>query len=475
MAAEFIKNCCKGLMSKEKEQDPEPEESERLPGDPNFGKKRVGCSEDYLLSKLPPDGREVPFVVPSFKSSYIQPSQHYPGHQESLQGAARTTYTDRKTELSALSQATYDPDVVFHSNYILHHVSPGQARHVFPKTKGTSLYGSVWDLKSGKPLANPGLSNSMFDLSHLHGNMQRYDSVSSVRSSASSMRDSLGSSRSQESITLSGDERELGKLNVKLCYQESLEQIWITVVRCKDLPLPMGDGDLQRVSIKGIITLAKPVQFKCSIKEGSSDMEFQETFVFALKLQQLQTQGLIFKVQTHLPRKRTLGECAMTLRQLSSQEAEYWLDITPPSKAPICHAELHIATCFQPISGRIQLQILGAQNLPSSTTPMSLGFFVKIEMHNMDGLVVKKKTRVLKSSGGQVRWGETFLFPIAQQEPGLRFMVRLYSRSSVRRKQFLGQVHIGCESTTNDAIEQWRDAMTNPEKVVAVWHNLTPS
>lgn len=36
-------------------------------------------AEDYLLSKLPPDGREVPFVIPTFKASYIQPS--YPNLQ----------------------------------------------------------------------------------------------------------------------------------------------------------------------------------------------------------------------------------------------------------------------------------------------------------------------------------------------------------------------------------------------------------
>lgn len=30
-------------------------------------------ADDYLLSKLPPDGREVPFVLPTFKASYIQP------------------------------------------------------------------------------------------------------------------------------------------------------------------------------------------------------------------------------------------------------------------------------------------------------------------------------------------------------------------------------------------------------------------
>lgn len=30
-------------------------------------------ADDYLLSKLPPHGREVPFVLPTFKASYVQP------------------------------------------------------------------------------------------------------------------------------------------------------------------------------------------------------------------------------------------------------------------------------------------------------------------------------------------------------------------------------------------------------------------
>lgn len=34
---------------------------------------RRGLAEDYLLSRLPPGGREVPFVLPTFKASYVQP------------------------------------------------------------------------------------------------------------------------------------------------------------------------------------------------------------------------------------------------------------------------------------------------------------------------------------------------------------------------------------------------------------------
>ncbi|KAG9336766.1 hypothetical protein JZ751_003114, partial [Albula glossodonta] len=443
MATDCIKNCCKSFLRKEKESETQvikmkvaPARTTVLGAIPEGQRSGIGVSEDYLLSKLPPDGREVPFVVPLFKPSYIQPSgPQYPNYQEGVQGSARYTYADRKAELTGVGHIVYDPLATFQYSNIASHVSPGSARRAAPKNT-TSAYGSVWDLKSGKPR----LSNSMFDLTHPHGHMQRYDSVSSVQSSTSSMRDSPESSWSLESITLSGDEKEQGKLGIRLSYQEALEQIWITLVQCKDMYFTTDSGGQQRFGIKGIITMSKPVHFKSSIKEASSDVELMETFVFALPLQQLRTAALVFRLQAQLPRKRTLGECVLSLRQLGPQETQHWLDINPPSRAPMCHAELHLATCFQPVSGRFQIQVLGAQNLPTSSAPLSQSFFVKVEMHSLGQLVTKQKTRALRASGGQVRWAETFPFPVAIQEQGVHFSVKLYSRSSVRRKHFLGQV-----------------------------------
>lgn len=60
-----------------------------------------------------------------------------------------------------------------------------------------------------------------------------------------------------------------------------------------------------------------------------------ETFVFAIKLQLLQTARLVFKVQALTPRKKTIGECALPLRELSMHETDYWLIIAPPSKASV--------------------------------------------------------------------------------------------------------------------------------------------
>uniref|UniRef100_A0A2K5U915 Tandem C2 domains nuclear protein n=1 Tax=Macaca fascicularis TaxID=9541 RepID=A0A2K5U915_MACFA len=438
---------------------------------------QVGCTEDYLLSKLPSDGKEVPFVVPKFKLSYIQPrTQETPSHMEELEASARASFGDRKVELSSSSQhrPSYD---VYNPFYMYQHISPDLSRRFPPRSEVTRLYGSVCDLRTNKLPGSPGLSKSMFDLtSSSQRFIQRHDSLSSVPSSSSSRKNSQGSNRSLDTITLSGDERDFGRLNVKLFYNSSVEQIWITVLQCRDLSWPSSYGDTPTVSIKGILTLPKPVHFKSSAKEGSNAIEFMETFVFAIKLQSLQTVRLIFKIQTQTPRKKTIGKCSLSLRTLSTQEMDYSLDITPPSKISVCHAELELGTCFQAVNSRIQLQILEAQYLPSSSTPLTLkGFFVKVGMFSSGELIYKKKTRLLKASNGRVKWGETMIFPLIQSERDIVFLIKLYSRSSVRRKHFVGQIWISEDSNNIEAVNQWKETVINPEKVVIKWHKLNPS
>jgi hypothetical protein len=42
----------------------------------------------------------------------------------------------------------------------------------------------------------------------------------------------------------------------------------------------------------------------------------------------------------------------------------------------VCHAELELGTCFQAVNSRIQLQILEAQYLPSSSTPLTSSKYI---------------------------------------------------------------------------------------------------
>ncbi|XP_010749727.3 tandem C2 domains nuclear protein [Larimichthys crocea] len=475
MAMECLKDCCKNFMKKkEKETETQviklkmpPNKAITSKQEPDEG--RSGVREDYLLSKLPPDGREVPFVLPTFKASYIQPrGSRFPSLQAGPQSSARCTYAERKAELVGTSQFTYSPESSFHQGQVFEFISPGSSRRNTLKNKNSSPRSPGWTLKQG---GEERLSSSMFDLSSSPNHMQRFDSESSVLSSTSSAIGSIESSL--DSITLSGDEREHGKVCVRVSYQEALEQVWITLVQCSDFSLPTDGVEQQKIGFKGIITIPKPIQFKSSIKEYCQDVSFMETFVFALRLQQLRCSALVLRLQTHLPRKRTVAECVLSLRQLSSQETEHWLNLNPPSKSSVCHSELHLTTCFQPVNGRIQLQVLAAQNLPSSSSPLTQAYFVKVEMYQLERVVMKKKTRVLKASGGQCQWKETFHFLLTALDHDCSLSVKLYSRSSVRRKQCLGQVHLGFDSPVLEAVELWKDTMANPEKVVTAWHRLS--
>ncbi|XP_077676529.1 tandem C2 domains nuclear protein isoform X2 [Eretmochelys imbricata] len=425
MAKECLKNCCKGCFYMEKEKNDFSMEKESEAAAKNRQsivekpplssvsvKRQVGCSEDYLLAKLPSDGREVPFVLPQLKLAYIQPKNlGSSSHVGGIQGSARAFVGDRKAEISNIYQQGPHGDVVYNPFYRQQHISPDMTRR-FPEKSDVRLYGSVCDLRSSTLPGSPGLSHSLFDLTNPpHRVIQRYDSVSSVPSSTSSKKDSQGSNRSLDTITLSGDERDFGRMNVKLCYIPSAEQIWITILHCKDLSWPSSCGENPYISVKGILMLPKPVQFKSSAKEGSN----------------------------------------------------------------VCNAELQIGTCFQAINNRIQLQILEAQSLPSSSTPLSLNFIVKVSMFSTEGLIYKKKTRLLKPTNGRVKWGETMTFPVSPNEQGINFLIKLYSRTSVRRKHFLGQVWLSSNSSNSEAADQWRDTITNPEKVVIKWHNVNPS
>nr|KAF6502967.1 tandem C2 domains, nuclear [Molossus molossus] len=426
MATEFIKSCCRGCFYGETEKHNFSVERDFKTAVSNSRnttictppltsvpvKPQVGCTEDYLLSKLPSDGKQVPFVVPKFKLSYIQPrTQGTPSHLEELEGSARASFGDRKAELSSSSHpgSSYD---IYNPFYMYRHISPDLSRRFPPGSEAMRLYGSVCDLRTNKLPGSPGLSKSMFDLSSSSQKfIQRHDSLSSVPSSSSSRKNSQGSNRSLDTITLSGDERDLGRLHVKVVYNSAVEQIWITVLRCKDLSWPSSYGDMPTISIKGILTLPKPVNFKSSAKEGSS----------------------------------------------------------------VYHAELELGTCFQAVNSRVQLQILEAQCLPSSSTPLTLSFFVKVAMFSSGELIYKKKTRLLKASNGRVKWGETMIFPLVQNETEIVFLIKLYSRSSVRRRHFVGQIWISEESNNVEAANQWKETITNPEKVVIQWHKLNPS
>lgn len=109
----------------------------------------------------------------------------------------------------------------------------------------------------------------------------------------------LSHSNVAESITLSGDERELGKVCVRLNYQEALEQVWITLVQVRLHVVRRGGPETTKSSIMLFCSIsqwtlcvsrtqASVSSPQCSINFGSDTqeekVELQETELSPLLL-----------------------------------------------------------------------------------------------------------------------------------------------------------------------------------------------
>ncbi|XP_019728247.1 tandem C2 domains nuclear protein [Hippocampus comes] len=458
---ECLKDCCKKLTKKrEKEQ----EETKGVAVQVPVTRKRLGVQEDYLLSKMPPDGKEVPFVLPTLKASYVQPgASSSPNLQYGMPGPTRCAYAQRKAELLNPLAASF----AYSSESSLHTVA------VAADPERTSFGLNSRDLEVNTSYSDSGerLSRSMTELITTHSpEMKSFDSMPSVLSTSASISDSMRSSA--DSFSLLGD--DLGKLCVRLSYKEEMEQVWITLVQCSQLNLPVNKAQKPKIRIKGVITLPKPVKFQTSIKEYCRDTSFTETFVFALSLQSLRGSALLLKLQTQGAKKRTVAKCVLSLRPLGPQEIEQWLPLRSPCKFSGRGCELHLATCFQPVCRRLQVRVLAAQNLPTSASPLPPAYAVTVEMLGSAEPATKKKTRALKATKGQCQWNDTFHLELDPLElAACELSIKLFSCSSVKRKHCVGQVQLGLNGPTQEAAEQWKDTVDHPEKVVAAWHTVT--
>ncbi|XP_077587799.1 tandem C2 domains nuclear protein [Stigmatopora nigra] len=394
---ECLKNCCKRLIKK---RGAEPDETDGIAIQINPGVRKSstldGSHTDYFLSKLPQDGKEVPFILPNTKASYVQP---------------RTSDSqDLRYQMSGVGE----------------------------RPEGSKLHNS---------------------------NKKNYDSLSSTISTSSSF-------QSTESSCESGE--DLGSLCVQLSYQEEQEQVWITLVQCSQLNLPVNASQKPKIQIKGVITLKKAINFKTSIKEYSQDVHFMESFVFALNLPTLRHSALALKLQTHGTRKRTAAECVLSLRGIQTRETEHWLRLGPPGTAARRGCELHLATCFQPAYRRIQVRALAAQNLQTSSLSLAQEYAVTVELHG-DGIPVKReKTLALKAVEGQCQWKAIFYLELGALQPSsCQLTIQLFVRNSLKKKRCVGQVQLGLTVPNLEAVEQWKDSIDHPEKVVAAWHAVT--
>lgn len=104
------------------------------------------------------------------------------------------------------------------------------------------------------------------------------------------------------------------------------------------------------------------------------DVSFMETFVFALRLQQLQCAALVLRLQTHEPRMRTVAESVLSLRQLGPHESEHCVHLKPASKSSVRSHSTRLNVCYWWVKSQHNLKMLTREHNISSQFELKMIF-----------------------------------------------------------------------------------------------------
>ncbi|XP_061429709.1 tandem C2 domains nuclear protein-like [Lethenteron reissneri] len=451
--------------------------------------------EDYLLRKLPTGGQPVRFALPRLMPSLVQPKalETAGGADEASKAFSRELFTQRKSTLSAGERSAagsperrslagsadaaaapprHYPEPVPNGGHV-----PVTRAHTLDSSRSASpftLYGSEWDLRSASLGRLHGhvdseVSNAAGAHHVMPGGSSVYSSLSSIPSSISVCSDHCSNSDSP-----SLDETEGGHLNVRIRYEPSMQQLWVTIVKAVDLEAQTRSGDGPSAYVKGVLNADKTWPLKTTTQRHTCAPEFNETFVFVVAEPAMATANLQLSVLSRWPHRAMLGGTTLALEQAGPQEQDLWLPLSEQELGQYERGQLFVATSLKLSTMAITIQVIEARKLKRSTGAHPANAFVKADMWVSAERTERRRTRVARASKGDASWVETLSFPATNRENkflGVSVAVRVCHRDSLRRTHVLGQVMLGWEGE-GSAQEHWRQTLTNPDKVIAMWHQL---
>lgn len=276
----------------------------------------------------------------------------------------------------------------------------------------------------------------------------------------------------------------LGQLVFKLRYVSEQNELRVTVVRCNGLPAREQNATSDPY-VKLKLLPDKQHQAKTRVLRNTRDPVYDEDFTFfGISKDQLQKISLQFIVLSfdRYSRDDIIGEltCALSsipgLENSDNQEISLCRKICPRSLKIQSQGrgELLVSLCWQPITNRLTVVVLKAQNLPKMDVTGLADPYVKIYLLYNNQRIAKKKTRMRKRTLSPV-FNESFVFDIPNDADGLNnvsleFMLIDWDR--VTRNEVIGRLEFGGPKCQGSALNHWREVCGSPQRQIADWHKL---
>ncbi|KAM6912834.1 synaptotagmin-16 [Xenentodon cancila] len=293
-----------------------------------------------------------------------------------------------------------------------------------------------------------------------------------------------------------------GDLVLSLAYHHDSEKLLVTVIAARDIPDKARSG-MDSWQVHMVLLPSKKHRHKTSVQKGSLP-HFNETFRFSrLEPSDLQMSAIRFRLYAvggRMSRERMMGEKVLRLGGLDSQTGtmETTLVLEPQSNLKsvdsllslsavsqsdsasstqsLTHGgvpELLVGLSYNATTGRMSVELIKGSHFRNLAVNRPPDTFGRLTLLNSVGHEISRcKTSVRRGQPNPV-YKETFVFQVALfQLTDVTLLVSIYNRRSMKRKEMVGWIALGQNSSGEEEQLHWQDMKESRGQQVCRWHVL---
>ncbi|XP_053290711.1 synaptotagmin-16 [Pleuronectes platessa] len=293
-----------------------------------------------------------------------------------------------------------------------------------------------------------------------------------------------------------------GDLVLSLEYRPEVEKLLVSVVAARDVPDKARSG-MDSWQVHMVLLPSKKQRHKTSVQKGSMP-HFNETFRFSrLEPSDLQLSAIRFRLYAlggRMSREKMMGEKVLGLGGLhpgggtmettlvleprsNLKSVDSLLSLSTVSQSDsasstqsLTHGgvpELLVGLSYNATTGRMSVELIKGshfRNLAVNRPPDTYG---RLSLLNSMGQEISRcKTSVRRGQPNPV-YKETFMFQVALfQLSDVTLLVSIYSRRSMKRKEMVGWLSLGQNSSGEEEQLHWTDMKDSRGQQVCRWHVL---
>ncbi|KAK2883666.1 hypothetical protein Q8A67_017303 [Cirrhinus molitorella] len=292
-----------------------------------------------------------------------------------------------------------------------------------------------------------------------------------------------------------------GTLDVAFEYDPSEQRLAVTVTAATDIPTLKSTGNISW-QVHLVLLPTKKQRAKTGVQKGPCPV-FTETFRFScVEKETLGDYAVRFRLYSvrRMKKEKVLGEKVFYLTKLNLQ-GKLALPVTlePGTSVPGCGSvvsvsrsagalsyrstgesstpELLLGLLYNSTTGRLSAEVIKGSHFKNNATDKLPNTYVKLTMLDSKGKEMSKcKTSFCRGQPNPT-YKETFVFQVALfQLSEVTLQVSVYSRrSSMKRRERVGWVALGLNSTTEEQEEHWTQMKESEGQQVCHWHTLLNS